>query len=106
MLAKRHDLRFGTCIDYFRFELDLTRFCNQFTCNVKKVFYLLQVIHAAVDVYVIDKDGLSFVGRLTNLQMLERRSITSIHHCVLIAAKSLHNSNAVDKNELYWPYLH
>lgn len=52
MLAKRHDLRFGTCIDYFRFELDLTRFCNQFTCNVKKVFILLQVVHAAVDVYM------------------------------------------------------
>jgi len=67
MLAKRHDLRFGTCIDYFRFELDLTRFCNQFTCNVKKVFYLPQVVnHAAVDLYVIVKKGLSFVGRQTN----------------------------------------
>lgn len=64
MLAKRHDLRFGTCIDYFRFELDLTRFCNQFTCNVMKVFYLPQVVnHAAVDVYVIDHRQKRFVIR-------------------------------------------
>jgi len=63
MLAKLHDLQFGTCIDYFRFELNLTRFCNQFTCDVKKVFYLLQVVHAAVDVYVIDHRQRWFVIR-------------------------------------------